>query len=769
MANVIRDVGSGVTSQLRRRWIEDYGRGLYTAVAESWLAARPQLSLPELAADQRALEAVGWSLALTKNWDGYAFFRADFQTFASDPALAAQLAVLEHWRLAIHEGRYDASLAGVRRLQSALMENASPRLLAHALKVEGVALFRIGRYLEAEALTRRAAELFRLSGDALNLSHCNTNLGLILNARGEIRAGRDELQLAVLSLVEAGAAEERLALARENLAVTEVHLGHEAEARALYEATLAVFERCGLRSEQVSALNGLGHCARLRGHFVEARRYFAAALERTSADMSRQIGLCHEFLGQIDFDCGRLEAAESHARQAFAQAADIAPDGDLMVEASWRLAEVLAVQGRGAEAREHWARAEALCQRHHDRRERGCVERVRARILLAEGEDEQARAAFRAAAEVLESCGRLFEAALTQLALAESEAERPSAALVPLLDSLRDFVRESLPACGWILERVEALRPAATTPPASPSGRHGFVTADPELLALLEDLPAFAASPHPVLLEGESGTGKELVARALHVLSGCHGVFVAVNCAAIPRDLFESELFGHARGAFSGASGEKPGLLEQAAGGTLLLDEIGEMPQELQAKLLRFLDDGVLRRIGEIRERHVRVKIVAATNRPLRRGVTNGDFRADLFHRLAVHPLEIKPLRQRRSDVALLALHFLRHEGLEDRLQLTPALLAELESQPWPGNARELRNELIRRAMQRRVAAALPEPVAVGSSTSLRQSRRGHERALIEAALRAHPSNLTAAARSLEMHVTTLRRKMRALGLSRLA
>jgi len=765
MANVLRDGRSGVsTPPLLQRWTEDYSRGRYTAVVESWCNERATMSLQLLACDTRALEAVGWSLALTKSWDAYTHFRTDLQAFAADATIAAVLSVLENWRLVIHEARYDASIVGLRKLQSELMETTSPRLLAHALKVEGVALFRIGRYIEAEAHMRRAADLFRLSGDALNLAHCMTNLGLVLNARGEIRAARDELRLAVVTLVEADAAEERISLARENLGITEAHLGNEETARGLYESALEVFERHGLVSEQVTALNGLGHCARLRGRFDLAHRWFTTALERTDTEMPRQIGLCHEFLGQIEFDRGGFDAAEAHYRHALEHAASIAPDGDLMVEASWRLAELLVVCGRVEEAMEHLTRAESLCHRFQDRREIGCVQRVRARVQAARGQAQESSATFASAVETLDRCGRAFEAALTRIAQIEIEiGGESSLGTAALLQSTRACVQETLPASTWLLERLDRL--ASDTDCLAESQRHGFVTGDPDLLALLESLPELATSVHPVLIEGESGTGKELVARALHALSGREGAFVAVNCAAIPRDLFESELFGHARGAFSGAGGEKPGLLEQAADGTLLLDEIGEMPHELQAKLLRFLDDGVLRRIGELRERNIKLKIVAATNQSLRRNVAGGLFRADLFHRLAVHTLEIKPLRQRPGDIAHVARHLLRQEKLDERLTLTPVLLADLEAQPWPGNVRELRNDLIRRAVQSR--AAVPAVATAPPASSLRASRRDHEQQRIEGALRSHGGNASAAARALGMHVTTLRRKMHTLGIDR--
>jgi transcriptional regulator with PAS, ATPase and Fis domain len=450
-------------------------------------------------------------------------------------------------------------------------------------------------------------------------------------------------------------------------------------------------------------------------------------------------------------------------------AAAIAPDGDLMLEVCWRYGDLLVARGRLDEARDLAARGEALCAASDERRELGCVQRTRARLLAAEG-SLAARAAFEMAAETLAATGRVFEWALSLRAQAEHEAARGDRERAErLLDQARGGLAACAPTSAW-LERIDRdrdrLRLEGTVGAADAAPvRYGIVTRDPELLAALEDLPALATSPWPVLVEGESGTGKELVARALHATSGRSGAFVAVNCAAIPRDLFESELFGHLRGAFSGAHADKPGLFEQATGGMLFLDEIGEMPLELQAKLLRVLDDGLVRRLGDVRQRRVDVKVVAATNRPLEPAVVDGRFRGDLFHRLAVHSLRIKPLRERPSDIGPLARYLLEREGLAERLVLGPEQLADFEARPWLGNARELRNVLLRLALQR-------QPVAVGgpaaaSAASLRATRSSHERRVIEAALAAAGGNVVQAARALRLHATTLRRKMRALGVDR--
>lgn len=221
-----------------------------------------------------------------------------------------------------------------------------------------------------------------------------------------------------------------------------------------------------------------------------------------------------------------------------------------------------------------------------------------------------------------------------------------------------------------------------------------IVAEGPAMRVVLRRAARFAAADAPVMILGESGSGKEVVARALHESSPRSAKpFVAVNVAALPADLLESELFGHARGAFTGATTAKVGLFEAAAGGTLFLDEIAEMPLSLQAKLLRALQDGELRRVGETRAFAVDVRIVSATHRDLGQRVADGSFRQDLLFRLRVLTLTVPPLRERREDIAVLAQTFLGEERSE-ALRLSPAALRVLESYTWPGNVRELQNAI---------------------------------------------------------------------------
>ena len=203
-----------------------------------------------------------------------------------------------------------------------------------------------------------------------------------------------------------------------------------------------------------------------------------------------------------------------------------------------------------------------------------------------------------------------------------------------------------------------------------------------------------------MLILGESGTGKELVAREIHQRSRRKDKpLVRVNCASIPKDLFESEFFGHARGAFTGAVKDRAGRFEAAEGGTIFLDEIGEVPLDLQSKLLRVLQEKSYERVGEDRTRQADVRVVAATNRNLQRQVETGSFREDLFYRLNVFPIQVPPLRERMEDVPLLAKHFIETSARElgcHKSRLTRAVIAKLQNYHWPGNIRELRNVIER-------------------------------------------------------------------------
>jgi len=304
-----------------------------------------------------------------------------------------------------------------------------------------------------------------------------------------------------------------------------------------------------------------------------------------------------------------------------------------------------------------------------------------------------------------------------------------------------------------------------------------------KLRALIERV---APTEVTVLITGESGTGKEVVAHAIHMLSlRSNQPFVPVNCAAIPHDLLESEMFGHERGAFTGAAGSRHGLLATADRGTIFLDEIGEMPGALQAKLLRVLEDGVVRPVGADRATRVNVRVIAASNVDLGAAVARGKFREDLFYRLQVVPIVIAPVRERRSDIPLLAEHFL--ERIRDRtpsreIAISQEAMVALWSYDWPGNVRELENMLERLAILCEGTivdtSILPENLAAGArpatppipvnlrdgGLNLNRLVRELEGRLINDALKQTGGNKQAAARLLGLKRTTFSAKLRRCG-----
>lgn len=310
-------------------------------------------------------------------------------------------------------------------------------------------------------------------------------------------------------------------------------------------------------------------------------------------------------------------------------------------------------------------------------------------------------------------------------------------------------------------------------------GSARMIGTSPPFQRTLEQATLASRADVRVLLIGESGTGKELLAAHIHENSPfAAGPFIKVNCAAIPNELMESELFGHEKGAFTGASSMRRGKFELADGGTLFLDEVGDLPQAAQAKLLRVLQEGEFHRLGSEQPVHVNVRVLSATNKDLGAEVAAARFREDLYYRLAVVPLRVPPLRERTQDIRHLAEHFLSEFCARNNTRsksFDDSAIALFERYPWPGNVRELRNVVERMAI---LGAGdelnkddAPIELRLGrdpeAPNSLEQARRGAEREHITRALEQARWNVSAAARALGMERTSLHKRIRALGVSR--
>jgi two-component system NtrC family response regulator len=301
----------------------------------------------------------------------------------------------------------------------------------------------------------------------------------------------------------------------------------------------------------------------------------------------------------------------------------------------------------------------------------------------------------------------------------------------------------------------------------------------PQMQAVFAFIRKVAGTNVPVLLLGESGTGKEMAAAAIHRRSvRKDGPFVAINCNAIPENLLESELFGHEKGAFTGAHVQRKGLLETASGGTLFLDEIGELPPTIQVKLLRFLQEQRLQRVGGRQEIQVDTRLVAATNADLKELIDNGKFREDLYFRLAVVTIRLLPLRERGDDILFLAREFLqRYSGQSGRTKIVfaPDALRAMSHYPWPGNVRELQNRIKRgvimssgsRVTAKDLELERDQDAVSSAATTLRQAREHVEREMIEQALKRNCGKITSAASDLGISRPTLYELMEKLGIAK--
>jgi len=372
-------------------------------------------------------------------------------------------------------------------------------------------------------------------------------------------------------------------------------------------------------------------------------------------------------------------------------------------------------------------------------------------------------------------------------------------------DSIRTIVEKAI---GQAIANRMAPRPTLYAGDALASGRYGLVGTSAEMQNIFSVIERVADTPSTVLITGESGTGKELVAKALHEQSSRKSEpFIKINCAAIPKTLMESELFGYEKGAFTGATSSKPGRFELADSGTLFLDEIGEIPVEMQVKLLRAIQESEFERVGGLKTIKVDVRLITATNRDLEQEIQRGNFREDLYYRLNVVPLQIPPLRKRTGDIPLLVTHIIKkfNERLRKNISgIADDALAALEGHAWPGNIRELENVLertilfckhdrIERAdLQLQLPPASEPPPALSRTTSsgamapmsledvpddldgtasgslkdiVRAETSRVERELIVKALDETGGNVTQAARLLKISRKSLQMKMKELGL----
>jgi transcriptional regulator with AAA-type ATPase domain/tetratricopeptide (TPR) repeat protein len=723
----------------------------------------------------------------------------------------------------------------------------------------GTALRWRGLFREALRSFEDAAAAFRRDENPAGVARALKDASLVLRTMGHLGRAREVL-------TDARTAQGRVFHARFevaywiSLSVLDFAAGDLPRAEVEAEKAVKLAKKHGIAQGLARALLAKGRASTGTRDSRHARMDLEAArgiaLEH---GFQRELGISHEFLGDLARAQGDWATARAEWEKALEIGERIAPAGDLTGEPERRLAEAelhAAIVTQAAGAQEESARlfAAALRRGRHafrvnrscgDRKEEASTLRVLGDIARARGRATAAQRAYEVSIAMLDLMGARGELALSQQALADLtgvptpddasaprttgshggpphvggphagarhfgaapaqlsspqegqgagakkprrpvRGRRPSIFAAGSADS--DTLRESDGATtGGSLSAgtpgSAAIDPATLIPlddDAPPAGiaftlatdGRAFATSDPGVRLLIDQLREVAPSNGTVLLLGETGTGKELLARFVHEQSGRRGPFLAANASAFPETLVESELFGHVKGAFTSAAGEKVGLIEAAHGGTFFLDEVGDLPLPTQAKLLRSLEDRSVRRVGSTQTRAVDVRFIAATNVDLKEAMNAGQFRQDLYYRLSVHGFRIPPLRERGDDVVGLARHLLarraRERGRSVRA-MEAGVEAALRAYPWPGNVRELDNEL-----QRAVARIGAEDVLrlAHLSAELQAGANGDpsgglfhdvallERRRIESALEATAGNQARAAVQLGMSRQALRYKL---------
>lgn len=704
-------------------------------------------------------------------------------------------------RASVHSdlGQYTEALVQCREALPVLRMQTRQRELAELECRLGSIKARTGDVLGARDHFEQGLCLYREIEDVTGTGKAWNNLGVVNKTLCRWNRAVECFTRALETARQRG--EARSVASRScNLGVALLKAGKWSEARAYLSDALKRSSALGSDSGVVRASIAIGILMRLERKWKASRRHLRKALEMArDSGMKREEALALEFLGELSFDSGAPEDAMRYYDEALEVADGADRHVDVRVEVVRRKAEALVSLGAAEEAFKLCDDVIELARAIHDSYEEAVIERVAGIALIEIGRRDQGLARLQRSHSMLRHIDQNYELARTALslgsALANAKGDGPSRAKELLLEAR--YLFGQVGSQHWVNEAESALmnllgikdtgeqRSRKSGGGVSASclqplpADFGLVGCGPWLKELMASVACFADSKLPVLIEGESGTGKDMVAKGLHLASNrSRKPYIPMNCGALPHGTQESELFGYVRGAFTGAVGDRTGYFESGHGGTLFLDEIGEMTWSTQVRLLRVLEVGEVRRLGESFPRSVDVRVVAATNGDLLRAVGQGAFRKDLYYRLAGVRIQLPPLRERVEDIGLLVTHFVgmfsRAQGKE--VVVDENLLRALVEYHWPGNVRQLRNEMERMvtlAVKKGVLtcedfapAPESEQITGGESLSLAQELEAVEKRHILTALRETGWNKARAAGKLGgMKRTTLLGRMKKLGI----
>ncbi len=702
-------------------------------------------------------------------------------------------------RLAWDASDYTDALSRARSALDMYTELGDEEGTALSNAEAGKACIRLKDSRAARDYYHDALATYRRRNDQHRMASAHNNLGIIYKNCGDWVRAIEHLEEA-LRLDRAANELELLPVYRLNIGIVHLKMGAWEAASENLEAARAMAKGSENYLLLADCLLALGNYNRFANRPREADRLYAQALDVARRyGYRRQMALAHEFRGDVAWDAQNAEAALAEYHEAFQLAEETAPDGDITAEVCRRLADVHVSAQEYAPAAEYIARALSIAQARGDAYEEGAAQRIRGLLLHSGGQHGEALDALARSAQLLRSISERYELAKTLYDTGRVLRLGPPGGRERAWRLFKEasYHFEDLGVRDWVgrvdrellefradSDATNGKRRAADHADVREKARQfeafGIVTQSSLMVDVLEMVQKAARSRFCILIQGETGTGKERLARAIHEMGALPSdKFVALNCNGLPEGLQESELFGHKRGAFTGAQSDKPGLFELADGGTLFLDEVTDLTAGAQGKILRIIEDGQLRRLGDVRSSRINVRILAATNKPAIDEVRAGRFRKDLFYRLSVFPVNLPPLRDRPEDVALLAQFFMARESAAERkpVSLASDAVEALTQYEWPGNVRELENLICRLYVLAEPDSAIhahdlpPEmlanPAHPASAFGLKERLEMFERDHIERALKACGGDRVQTAAILGITRRWLSEKMRRYNLDR--
>jgi len=700
------------------------------------------------------------------------------------------------WRL----NRMDDAITILKSVRAELLSKPDTVLMACCTFELSSALLFAGRHLESKESAIEALVSARRSASTLFEGLALQNLHRL--DKGACRwPGAIESGEAALAILEKSGHRISAAISRVGIGVVAWKSGRLEAALQLAEQAARLFDEVGSTDHLATARLLCTLVMLHKGSYERARELSS---DNQGVD-SRIPLLTTEYLGDFHLEQGQAAEALRHYEEAWPKAFALVPKGDIVAELRRRKAECYLLLNRINEARDEGLAALKHCRELGDRYEEAATLRILGLTFAALGKPAEARSWFDLGFAMYEDIETPYEWGKLWMSYGDWLAGPNAGTYADAAAALEAYrtAYELFERMGAEAKRAEAeariqrnqpepvavtAAPAAIStfkrPPRRPRMQSelerrsawaretfGIVTRNRGILGLLDECAKMAPTNSPILILGESGCGKELVAAGIHKLSGRTGSYMPLNCTTIPREVFESELFGHLAGSFTGATKDKVGIFESCNGGSVFLDEIAEMPVELQARMLRFLESGEFRRIGATRNTASDARVIAATNRDraeLRRGER---FRPDLYYRLAHAVVVLPPLRQRGEDLDMLIDHFIDVFNAEHRKEavLSAEAFERLLAHPWPGNVRELRS-VIRRAVVFATASIpiAPEQLDLDAHevpTNLAEETILVEKQRIEQALKQTHGIKSEAARILGLSRTTLISKMKRYGL----